>query len=152
MTTIKELHEVMVTEAQLAEGLALVLEEQQDAIIKSRTGDLDILIEKSEDLIQPIATLESERVRLAGLIISERERTSVKKGQAVTSRGLLSCLADEDAVLMEDVIRRLRTASEEVLRINGLNMPLLEHSNRFVKQTLRAATDDYKKNLIDKRM
>ena len=152
MTAIKELHEVMVTEAQLAEGLAVVLEQQQEAIINSRGEDLGLLLQKSEDLIQPITTLENERTRLANLIISEKIKRGSVQGKPATSRDLLSCLGDKDAVLMQDVIRRLQTASREVLRINNLNKPLLEHSHCFVKQTLRAATDDYKKNLIDKRM
>ena len=151
MTAMKELHEIMVTEAQLAEGLAAVLREQQEAIIESRTDDLDVLLQKSEELIQPIASLENERVRLSRQIIS----TQGSKGHgamAVTPESLLRSLDKNDAALMQNVILRLRAASHEVLRINRLNKPLLEHAQYFVRQTLRAATDDFKKKLVDKRM
>lgn len=150
MTAVKELHEVMVTEAQLAEGLAVVLGQQQEAIVSGRVDVLDQLVEESEELIQPITILEHERVRLSGQIISER--TGNGPGAKATSRDLLGYLDGDDVVLMKGVLMRLRTASHEIIRINNLNRPLLEHSQAFVTQTLRAATDDYKRNLIDKKM
>jgi hypothetical protein len=148
MTTIKELHEVMTTEAQLTEGLVAVLHQQQAAIIYSHIDDLNVLLVESEELMQPIESLELERARLSKLIV----RGTGVDGKPVTSNELLSCLDENDAVSMSSVIRRLRTASQEVIRINGLNKPLLEHSQHFIKQTLRAATDDYRKNLVDKRI
>ena len=152
MTTIKELHEVITTEAELTEGLAEVLQQQQAAIIQSRADDLGVLIERSEELIQPIENLEKERARLSELVVCGAEGRATAGGTTVTSSELVSRMHDNDAQMIGAVIRRLREASREVLRINRLNAPLLEHSQYFIRQTLRAATDDYKKNLVDKRM
>jgi len=150
MTSVKELQEVMVTEAQVTEGLVALLLQEQEAIVGGRPEELDGLVDKCEDLLQPMAGLEKERARLTELIISERGKE--KKGTPATSRDLLRCLGSNDALLMQPVIERLRAASKEVVRVNNLNKPLLQHSQSFIRQTLRAATDDFKKNLIDKRM
>lgn len=152
MTTIKELHEVITTEAELTEGLAKVLQQQQEAIIQNRADDLDVLVERSEELIHPIENLEKERARLAGLVAQGNDGHTRSKGVGLTSRELVHSMHDSDAELITTAIRRLRDASREVLRINHLNAPLLEHSQYFIRQTLRVATDDYKKNLVDKRM
>jgi flagellar biosynthesis/type III secretory pathway chaperone len=152
MTTIAELHEVIATEAQLTEGLAAILRQQQEAIIHNRAEDLNLLLERSEEMIQPIQALEKERLRLATLVAGGTGEDASQMGQEVSYTDIISRLPAKDAESITAVIERLRMASREVLNVNQLNKPLLEHAQYFIKQTLRAATDDYKKNLIDKKM
>jgi hypothetical protein len=156
MMAIEELHEVITTEAQLTEELAMILRQQQDAIIHNRADDLNALLERSEDMIQPIESLEKERLRLGGLvvdgIVEGTGNGAGREGREVSYTDILARLSDEDSKSITAVIERLRRASQEVLKVNQLNMPLLAHARHFIKQTLRAATDDYKKNLIDKKV
>ncbi|HCV41976.1 MAG TPA: hypothetical protein DGH68_00715 [Bacteroidetes bacterium] len=152
MTALDDLHEVIATEAQLTEGLAAILRQQQEAIIHNRAEDLHTLLERSEEMIQPIHALEKERLRLANLVAGGTGDVSGQMGQVASYTDILSYLSQKDAESIAAVIERLRLASREVLAVNQLNKPLLEHAQYFIKQTLRAATDDYKKNLIDKRM
>lgn len=152
MTAIADLHEVITTEAQLTEGLASVLRQQQEAIIHNRADDLNTLLDRSEEMIRPIQALEKERLRLAHLVAGGTGEVASQMGQAVSYTDILSRLADKDAESIAAVVERLRMASQEVLQVNQLNKPLLEHAQYFIRQTLRAATDDYKKNLIDKKM
>lgn len=152
MTAITELHEVIATEAQLTERLAAILRQQQEAIIHNRAEDLNTLLERSEEMIQPIEALEQERLRLANLVAGGTGDIAAQMGQMVSYTNILSRLSDKDAESITAVIERLRMASQEVLKVNQLNKPLLEHAQYFIKQTLRAATDDYRKNLIDKKM
>jgi flagellar biosynthesis/type III secretory pathway chaperone len=152
MATINELHEVMTTEAQLTENLITVLQQQQEAVIHSQAEALNRLLDKSEELLGPIEALEKERTRLAALMVWGNGDDSAKREKFVTASELLSRLTSDDASLIDAVTRRLQAASEEVLRINRMNKPLLDHSQYFIKQVLRAATDDYRKSIVDKRM
>jgi flagellar biosynthesis/type III secretory pathway chaperone len=152
MTAIADLHEVITAEAQLTEGLAAVLRQQQQAIIHNRADDMNVLLDRSEEMIQPIQALEKERLRLANLVVGGTGEAASQMGQAVSYTDILSRLPDKDAESIAAVVERLRMASQEVLQVNQLNRPLLEHAQYFIRQTLRAATDDYRKNLIDKKM
>ena len=152
MNSVIELDEVLRTEAELTESLAEVLSEQQRSIVHSRAGELRRLVERSEELIHPIQGLERERQRLARQLVAREAGSSPAGDNIAEAEELLDHLQCDDAALIGAGVRRLRAASRAVLRINRLNMPLLKHAQQFVKQTLRAATDDYRKNLVDKKM
>jgi hypothetical protein len=147
MTAHEELEEVMTTEAELAESLVGNLLQQQDAIVHSRAEELASLVSKSDELLRPMESLEKERSRLAAVLFNgtagRQTEINVDKLLARVGNG---------STRLGSVIRRLRDASGEILKINSVNKPLLEHSRQFIRHTLRAATDDYKKNLIDKKM
>lgn len=147
MTVPEELEEVMTTETELAESLIGILRQQQDAIVHSRADELASLVNRSEELLRPMETLEKERSRLAASLFNDMAGHQTE----ITVDRLLA-RAGNSTPRLGSVIRRLRDASHEILKINSVNKPLLEHSRQFIRHTLRAATDDYKKNLIDKKM
>jgi flagellar biosynthesis/type III secretory pathway chaperone len=146
MNFVAQLRDVVTAEAQLSEGLVSVLQLQQEALVRNDVTELQTLVDRSEELMHPMVALERERERLSEMIMG-----NAVKGGAVRSDDLVRRVGGNEGAALANVIRRLRVASREIVRINDLNRPLLEHAQAFIRQTLRAATDDYRKNLIDRK-
>jgi flagellar biosynthesis/type III secretory pathway chaperone len=152
MTTTAALQEVVLAEADLAENLTAVLEAQQQAVVHSRVEDLTALIQRSEELLHPIHELERERLRLTRLILGGDENDG-KAGEAIAHpQALLKKCAGGDAQALGRALERLREASKKTLKMNRINKPLLDHARQFIRHTLRVATDDFSRNLIDRKM
>jgi flagellar biosynthesis/type III secretory pathway chaperone len=147
MNIITQLRDIVTTEAQISEGLVAVLQQQQEALVRNDVGELQTLVDQSEELMQPMAALERERERLSEMIMG-----NAVQGGAIRSDDLVKHVGGDEGEILGNVIRRLRFASREIVRINDLNRPLLEHAQAFIRQTLRAATDDYRKNLVDRKL
>jgi flagellar biosynthesis/type III secretory pathway chaperone len=145
MSLVKHLEEVMSTEAELTEALIDVMKQQQQALISINASALAESVEKEEELSLPIEGLEQERIRLTNEI--------VRSADAITTFSqLLAQLSEEESARLKIVGKRLRKAIEQVTRINYANKFLIDHSRRFVHETVKIITGSYSKQLVDQKV
>jgi len=128
MTTINnQLTEILTTQIQLAEALLVLIKQQQQAIIHSDEDEVLRLVNRQQELLQPLSALEKERISF------QKSRVEIEDSAIYTLE------------------KTLRNIIGEVVEINNQNRVLIENSLRFVRQTLRILTNDYQRNLIDTR-
>jgi flagellar biosynthesis/type III secretory pathway chaperone len=140
METITELTSVIQQEAEIAELLEALLKEKQNAFIYWKPEELDSVVKQEESFIRRIAELEKIRISLVTHLSQNGEQ---KK---------LSIIADEFG--SEDLrtqSKRLRAASESVIKKNDQNKQLLQSSLSFVQHTLVLLTNNYQRQLIDQK-
>jgi flagellar biosynthesis/type III secretory pathway chaperone len=153
MTKSKDLEEILRTEADLAEALAGVMVQKQRSIVEFDAEQLGALTQREQDLMAPFRDLEKERVRVAA------ELASGLPGQAQTAqeghiqiRDLVNALEGPAGDSISGQAARLRHAVERILNVNQQNRILMQHSLRFVRETLRLVTNDHTRQLVDQRM
>ena len=145
MTTTDQFAEVLRAEADLADALLGALNDEQQAILRLRNGDLLAAVERQQRLLLPMEGLERERIKLC--------RTMGSEGKEVESlSGIAAHMPPEEAAPLLRSGQRLRAKAETILAVSGQNRMLLENSLRFVKHTLRLVTEDYSRKLVDTTM
>jgi flagellar biosynthesis/type III secretory pathway chaperone len=140
METINELIAVIQQEADIAETLETLLKEKQNAFINWNPEELDIVVKEEETLLHRITELEKKRT----LLVSQLSKNGKEKK--------LSTIADEFGA--EDLriqAKRLRAASERVMKKNSQNKKLLQSSLSFVQHTLALLTNNFQRKLIDQK-
>jgi len=145
MTKTEDLERVLQTEAALAEALARVVAQKQEAIVGFKGEDLGTLTLREEELVKPLRQLEEERVRIASDIAGAG-------APSIALRDLTGLMTKKEADRIAPHAARLRTAVQRVVRMNDQNRVLLQQSLRYVRETLRIITDNHTKQLIDQKM
>jgi flagellar biosynthesis/type III secretory pathway chaperone len=140
METIVALTAVIKQEADLAEQMETLLKEKQNAFIDWKPEELDTVVKEEEGYLHQITELEKKRT---ALVISLTKDGHQKK---------LTELADEfgsDELRKE--AKRLRRASERVMKKNIQNKQLLQSSLAFVQNTLALLTNNFQRQLVDQK-
>ncbi len=153
METITQLKEIMKTEAELIEAMHEVMKEQQEAIIRYESDKLNDAIQKQQELLAPIESLEKERVKMGLTIMNVNDIEDNRKArETFTIERLLPCLDDDDADEVKTLASRLRKGTEAIVQITRENRRLLEHSRKFVRENIRILTGNYSKQFIDQKL
>jgi flagellar biosynthesis/type III secretory pathway chaperone len=140
MEPINELTAVIQQEADIAESLETLLKEKQNAFIYWKPEELDRVVKEEESFLHRIAELEKKRI----VLVSQFSKTGEEKK--------LSTIADEfDAEDLRVQAKRLRVASERVMKKNSQNKQLLQSSLSFVQHTLVLLTNNFQRQLIDQK-
>ena len=150
---VEELASILGAEADLMEALNGVLKKKQQAIIRFQGETLLEDTHKEQLLLQSLQALESERAECSSNLA---EALAFHPGgsemRPATMTELAGALPEEDSERVSAEVGRIRNAVESILSTNDQNRVLLQHSLRFVQQTLKIITDDSRKKLIDERM
>lgn len=149
MTTSEQFTEVLKIEAELASALLEVLQEQQQAIIHFQDASLAAAIERQQQLMKPIASLEKEWVKVSRDFSRELH---IASHEPLSLSVLTNRLPEEEAAHVSKYGKKLRSVVEKIFTVNSQNKILLEHSLRFIKHNIRIMTDGYSKKLIDTTM
>ncbi len=149
MTTIDQFAEVLKTESEVADAILGTLYEQQEAIIHFRDGAMIAAVERERQLLAPMESLERERENLCRAFDST---TRPEISGKFNLSGLARQLPQHDAAKILGAGKVLKDKVEKIMTVNNQNKMLLEHSLRFVRQSLRIMTNDYTKKLIDTTM
>lgn len=149
MTTSEQFTEVLKTEAELASALLEVLQEQQQAIIHFQDASLAAAIERQQQLMKPIASLEKEWVKVSREFSRELH---IDSPEPLSLSVLTNRLPEEEAAQVSKYGKKLRSVVEKIFTVNSQNKMLLENSLRFIKHNIRIMTDGYSKKLIDTTM
>jgi len=150
---VEDLTSILAAEADLMEALAKVIVEKQQAIVKFQGDSLEENTLKEQHLLQSLQTLERERVLCSGALVKSLAlRNGDEPRGPVALTELARSLEGDDGERVTALAGRIRTTVQNILSTNGQNQVLLQHSLRFVQQTLRIITDDNRKPLIDERM
>ncbi len=150
MNSIHHLAEVMATEAEIAEKLVDVITQQQRALVACDTEAVVATVDQQQELMIPLEGLEHERERLTRELWHTVAPEAADESRPVNLSALLSRLERNDAVRLSDVSSRLLAAIEKMMKLNQANQFLIEHSRRFVRETLRIVTNDYARSLVDR--
>jgi flagellar biosynthesis/type III secretory pathway chaperone len=151
MTTIEDLEKIMLTEIELAEALLGVLGEQREAIVCVEPDALIEAIGRGEELVQPLESLERERIRISGELWREIGDPGAD-GAGVTVSALTDRLADGDAARIGGLGGRLRRTVEKILQINTENKPLIDNALKFVRENMRIIREHFPAPLVDHKM
>jgi flagellar biosynthesis/type III secretory pathway chaperone len=153
MPTINDLERVITTEAEFAESLLEVIQQQQQAIVRFNASTLEELVEKQQEMLRPFDAMEKERASVSKGVL---EAMSAGGGPLVTKSAtlteLIQNLEEEDASRIAAIGERLRRAIEGVLSINRQNRVLLEHSLKFVRENIRLLTGGCSRQLVDEKI
>lgn len=153
MEAISQLKEIMKTEAELIEALLDAMQEQQDAIIRYEMDKLNMAMQKQQELLGPIESLEKERVKTGLMIMNVEDIEDARRArETFTIERLLPYLKDEDAEEVEAIGSRLRKGTETIVQITRENRRLLEHSRKFVRENIRILTGNYSKQVVDQKL
>jgi len=152
MTHIEELYNILQMESDLTEELCSVLATKQRAIVRFQGAVLAEATASEENLLAPLEKLEAERLQCSAAICERLSSGAVKAGDAPKLGDVIALMGPDDATRIAPQAERLRKAVDVILRLNGQNKTLLEHSMQFVKETFRIITDDHTKQLIDQRI
>jgi flagellar biosynthesis/type III secretory pathway chaperone len=149
MATIEQFTEVLKTQTELTSALLDVLQEQQQAIIHFQDASLAAAIERQQQLMKPIESLEKECVKIIHEFSRELHIDSLEplRLSVLTNR-----LPAEEAARVNKCGKKLRSVIEKICTVNSQNKILLDNSLRFIKHNLRIMTDGYTKKLIDTTM
>jgi flagellar biosynthesis/type III secretory pathway chaperone len=147
MGTMSDFAQILQTQAELAEAIASVVDRQRKAIIAFDAGEVERLTLRQEELLQPFHQLEAERARLGKALAREYGHEGVP-----TLREIVALLPGEAGETVSEWGNRLRAAVEAIVRVNAQNRVLLQNSARYVRESIRLLTDDYRKQLVDQRM
>ncbi len=150
MNNVHYLTEVMTTEAEIAEQLVDVIAQQQRALVACDAEAVVATVDQQQELMIPLEGLEQERERLTRELWQTVTHEKLDDGKPVNLSALLSRLGANDAASLSDAGSRLLAAIEKMMKLNQANQFLIEHSRRFVRETLRIVTNDYARQLVDR--
>ncbi len=150
MNSIHHLAEVMATEAEIAEKLVDVITQQQRALVACDTEAVVATVDQQQELMIPLEGLEHERERLTRELWHTVAPEAADDTRPVNLSALLNRLERNDAARLSNVSSRLLAAIEKMMKLNQANQFLIEHSRRFVRETLRIVTNDYARSLVDR--
>lgn len=152
MTNVECLVEVMTAESDLAERLADVMKKQQQCLVNCDADGVAETVEQHQELLLPLEGLEQERERLAREVWNAVAPEPASEGHPVNLTALLDYLGGSEAKKLSEISRRLLMNVETIMKINQANQYLIEHSRRFVRETLRIMTNDYARQLVDRKI
>jgi flagellar biosynthesis/type III secretory pathway chaperone len=146
MTTIDQFEEILKTETDVADAIIDNLYEQQQAIIQFRDKAILEAAERGRRLLEPMESLEREREKLCRAFDSTMHPES---NGTFRLSGLARSLPNDQAAKILGAGKVLKGRVEKIMTVNNQNKMLLDHSLRFVRQSLRIMTDNYTKKLVD---
>ncbi|MER3522598.1 MAG: hypothetical protein C4326_00660 [Ignavibacteria bacterium] len=152
MNNLDSLTEVMATEAELAERLVDVIKQQQRALVACNAEAVAATVEQQQELMMPLEGLEQERERVTREVLSTLAPERVAEDKPVTFSALLEYLDADEASRLSKAGRRLLAAMETMMKVNQANQFLIEHSRKFVRETLRIVTNGYARQLVDRKI
>jgi|WetSurMetagenome_2_1015567.scaffolds.fasta_scaffold150690_2 flagellar biosynthesis/type III secretory pathway chaperone len=153
MKKIEQLAQVLAMEAELAENLIDVMGQKQQAIVNMLSDQLADAVQREEQLLVPLAELEQERLKILRNMKGISTDVALAKHKSdISLDALMNALNSDDAFRIADRATRLRSAIYKIFKMNEQNKILLSHSRRFVKETLRIITDNYKRQLVDQKI
>ena len=153
MEKIEQLGQILQTEADLVEALAGVMVQKQQSIVRFDAGSLGTLTQREQDLLVPFQALEGERMKLAEDLAGGVP--AGRSGEGTPARSiheLLAALEVDAGAPVAGQAARLRSAVQRVLDLSQQNRTLMQHSLKFVRETLRMITKDHTRQLVDQRM
>jgi flagellar biosynthesis/type III secretory pathway chaperone len=150
MNNVNHLAEVMTTEAEIAEQLADVFVQQQRALVACDAETVVATVDQQQELMLPLEGLEQERERLTRELWQAVTAEKTNDDSPVNLSKLLERLDAEDASRLSKASSRLLSAVEKMMKLNQANQFLIEHSRKFVRETLRIVTNDYARPLVDR--
>jgi flagellar biosynthesis/type III secretory pathway chaperone len=142
MNRTERLQQIMNAQADLMDAITETLVGAQRALVESNGEALEQCTRREEDLLRPFHELERERL----LCVEQLA------GASVPVHDLLPGIPVEDRVALKALSERMKTSASKIMEINLQNSALLRNALRFVQETLRAATDDNRRKLIDERV
>ncbi len=134
-------------EADLAEALLGVVNDKQRAIVAMNGDSITAISRREQDLVGVLRKLELERARIATSFAS-----AGNKKQPPLLNEILAHLDEKNASFVRREIARLRTSAEKITAVNTNNRMLLQHSLRFVQETMKMVTDDNRRKIVDARI
>jgi hypothetical protein len=143
---------VLKEEADLAEALVDVLHEKQRSLVNFHGDEIGVLSLREEALMKPFKDLELERERMVSDLSTQVGVENYADGKPATLRSLLSRVEGLDALRIGGEADRLRKAAETIVNLNAQNRVLLQHSLRFVRETLKIITENHTRQLLDHRV
>jgi hypothetical protein len=149
MKAIEDMREVLTAEVDLAESLLKTMVAQRDAIIAMDAERVAETVIQEQTLIKPMLPLERERMRLAGEIIGRRK---LAPDDGFPMREILACLTEEEGRPLQSLGARLKSLTMQITEINRQNRLLLEQSLSFVRENIRALTENYSRALVDQKI
>lgn len=153
MKLIEQLRELLRTEIELAEALMSVMRQQQRAIIYSDYDALHQLGLRQQELLVPLESLETERMHLVKSIMEECGwQQPEEQGTPVTLSELLNNPNLPDAEEILRLGKKLRDAAQRVVALNEENGRLLSHTQNYIRESIRILTENYSRNIVDKKL
>jgi flagellar biosynthesis/type III secretory pathway chaperone len=152
MNNLNHLAEVMMTEAELTEQLIDVMKQQQHALIMLDPATVESTVDKQQELLLPIEGLEHERQRLTTEVLHDLVPHGTAEETPVSLARLMQHLNAGQAQQLSAASGRLLAAVETMMRMNQANQYLIEHSRKFVRETVRMVTGGNSRRLVDQRI
>ncbi len=150
MNNVNHLEEVMTTEAEIAEKMVDVFIQQQRALVACDAETVAATVDQQQELMLPLEGLEQERERLTRELWNAVSAQKMGDDAPVNISKLMERLDADDASRLAAASSRLLSAVEKMMKLNQANQFLIEHSRKFVRETLRIVTNDYARPLVDR--
>ncbi len=144
------LEEILRKEIAAAQELTDLLERQEYAIVHLNMEQLDALMEQEHQLVLSFQNLEKDRLKVVEELVPTARLKRTK--HALTLRDVAALCdgpAAERLQLLGDTLRR---ETEAILSANRRIKILLNHSLRFVRESVDLLTDGRTKQLVDQKI
>lgn len=151
--TVDRLEEILRQEVEVAQAMLQVLEQEQQAIVRMDLEQLDALVVQEHDLLASVQRLEKDRIKLIEMVLPP-SRLKRKQGakSPLALRELVNLLDSADAERIAQLGSALRHEAEGIMNANRRIKILLNHSLRFVRESVDMLTEGHSKQLIDQKM
>jgi flagellar biosynthesis/type III secretory pathway chaperone len=144
------LEEILRKEIAAAQELTDLLERQEKAIVRLNIEQLDGLVEREHQLVVSFQNLEKDRLKvLEEIVPSARLKRS---RSALTVREVAALFDGPEAERLMQLGETLRRETETILTSNRRIKILLNHSLRFVRESVDLITEGRTKQLVDQKM
>ena len=142
MNTREEMVRILKEETEIAGSLEQLLKSKQRAFVKWNSGELAEVVKDEEVLLHRLSLLEKERVN----VFRTLHPAEMQEG---TMREYLEHYPFPE---LQEYYERLKNISSSVMKRNKQTKQLLRSSLSFVQYTLRTLTDNYQRQLLDRKV
>jgi flagellar biosynthesis/type III secretory pathway chaperone len=144
------LEEILRKEISAAQELIDLLERQQYAIVHLNMDQLDALMEQEHQLVLSFQNLEKDRLKVLEELVPPARLKRPR--HALTLRDVAALFDGPEAERLQQLGDTLRRETEAILTANRRIKILLNHSLRFVRESVDLITEGRTKQLVDQKI
>ncbi len=143
---------ILKDEENLLSSILKTAEEKQTALVANNRDALDACIKEEEKFLPRLREIEFSRIKA----IQSVYLTAGKKTNDFTIGALISefeeNLSDEEKNILTEKQEAIRNLINTITKLNEQNLFLINHSRRFINETINAIINSSERSILDKKV
>ena len=148
----EKLLEILTDEENLLSSILKTAEEKQVALVSNNRDSLDASIKEEEKFLPRLREIEISRIKaLQSIYLS-----AGKKADDYTIGALLGefeeNLTEDEKNNLSEKQKKIRELINTITKLNEQNLYLINHSRRFINETINAIINSSDRSILDKKV